>query len=143
MKKLQVGFTLIELMIVVAIIGILAAIAIPAYTDYVKKAKAAEMLLALGPAKASVAEYLLMEGVPSANFLSIPPTSAGVQDAPTDLIGQISWVTNTGIVVEGRAGTDLEDLTLTLAPIGGAGASVQWDCTAGGADATISPATCR
>ena len=54
-KKAQSGFTLIELMIVVAIIGILAAVAIPAYSDYTAKAKASNVLSAVGPIKTAVA----------------------------------------------------------------------------------------
>jgi type IV pilus assembly protein PilA len=57
MKKIQKGFTLIELMIVVAIIGILAAIAIPAYSDYTKRAKVTELVTAGSACKASVSEY--------------------------------------------------------------------------------------
>ena len=65
--KNQKGFTLIELMIVVAIIGILAAIAIPAYQDYTTRAKVSEGLTAMGPVKASVAEYYMSQARMPAN----------------------------------------------------------------------------
>ena len=59
MKRIQQGFTLIELMIVVAIIGILAAIALPAYQDYTIRARVSEGIMAAGGCKTAVAEYAL------------------------------------------------------------------------------------
>ena len=145
MKKQQ-GFTLIELMIVVAIIGILAAIAIPAYTDYIKKAKASEMLIALTPAKASVAEYLLMENVTPTDVLDITVEQSGVQNSVTENIASVAWSVGNGIVITG--GGDLTGLVLTLAPRAlddGAGntTAIEWDCNATGALSTIAPSTCR
>src|SRR5437762_13337180 len=62
MKRIQQGFTLIELMIVVAIVGILAAIALPAYQDYVVRSKVSELEAALAACKTSVAEYASSHG---------------------------------------------------------------------------------
>ena len=61
MKRLQKGFTLIELMIVVAIIGILAAVALPAYQDYTIRAKVSELVLAASSAKVTISENIQTE----------------------------------------------------------------------------------
>ena len=78
MKKVQQGFTLIELMIVVAIIGILAAIAIPAYQDYTIRSKVTELINAAGVCKTSVAEYYQSLGA-----MPVSAKSAGCSDIGT------------------------------------------------------------
>src|SRR5512147_955029 len=90
MTKLQKGFTLIELMIVVAIIGILAAIAIPAYQDYTIRAQVTEGLNLAGAAKAAVAESFSNSGVAPATR-----TAAGMTTAATDTAGK--YVTQVAI----------------------------------------------
>jgi type IV pilus assembly protein PilA len=150
MKKQQ-GFTLIELMIVVAIIGILAAIAIPAYQDYTIRAQVSEGLNLAGGAKTAIAEFTMDSGsFPSSNL------QAGVSQNATDINGKYTssvTVTNTattGIITVVYGGTDahstLRNGTLTLTATTNAG-SVEWACTSVGSAAPILPkhlpAACR
>ncbi len=82
-KKLQKGFTLIELMIVVAVIGVLAAIAIPQYQNYVKKAALGSALATATALKTNVEDYIAVQG-------SFPSAPADVQ-APTFSLGDIDF----------------------------------------------------
>src|SRR4249919_2385611 len=91
MKKVQQGFTLIELMIVVAIIGILAAIAIPAYQDYTIRSKVTELVNAAGVCKTGVAEYYQSKGKMPANIDEAGCSDKGTANAsnPTVAAGGI------------------------------------------------------
>ncbi|HFR9103624.1 TPA: pilin, partial [Neisseria gonorrhoeae] len=83
MNTLQKGFTLIELMIVIAIVGILAAVALPAYQDYTARAQVSEAILLAEGQKSAVTEYYLNHGEwPKDN------TSAGVASSPSDIKGK-------------------------------------------------------
>jgi len=130
MNKLQQGFTLIELMIVVAIIGILAAIAIPAYQDYTIRAQVSEGLSLAAAAKAAVAEDFLNEGEAPADR-----TDAGMTATPGDTQGkyvdQVLVANGTILIRYGNEANQQiigEDLGLT--PYESGDLSVIWKCGA-------------
>jgi len=142
MKKQQ-GFTLIELMIVVAIIGILAAIAIPAYQDYTIRAQVSEGLNLTGACKAAVTEfYQDTGGFPGDN------TEAGLAQ-PGEIVGKYTvsvTVEANGLCVAeygDEANINILGAELTMTPVDNTG-SVGWDCTG---DAQLEnkwlPAACR
>jgi type IV pilus assembly protein PilA len=143
MTQLQKGFTLIELMIVVAIIGILAAIAIPAYQDYTIRAQVSEGMNLAAAAKAAVSETFLNRGVAPANR-----TAAGMSANAVDTRGKyVSSVTVTGGVITVQyGGTEVNaaiaNATLGLTPYVTADNSVAWKCGAAivpGGNLTVMP----
>ena len=141
MKKQQ-GFTLIELMIVVAIIGILAAIAIPAYQDYTIRAQVSEGLNLSGGAKAAVTEYFQDRGsMPADN------TTAGLA-ANTEIAGKYVTQVNVAngvitVTYGNEAHTTIATNSITLTPSTVAAGSVQWDCAGVGIVNKHLPAACR
>ena len=141
MTKLQKGFTLIELMIVVAIIGILAAIAIPAYQDYTIRAQVSEGLNLAAAAKAAVAESFLNTGEAPADR-----TEAGMSATATDTNGK--YVTQVDVIDgvieityghEANARIGAGNETLEIVPYVTPDGSVVWQC--GGADPPSGSAT--
>jgi len=138
MKSMQKGFTLIELMIVVAIIGILAAVALPAYQDYTIRAKVSELLLAASGARTSIAEKFQTD--PSA------AASAGV-GVTIPVVGKINTA-NVGddgtIVVTGNSASSSVGaaVTVTMSPtFSSATGTITWTCV--GSPGKYLPATCR
>jgi type IV pilus assembly protein PilA len=143
MKKVQQGFTLIELMIVVAIIGILAAIAIPAYQDYTIRAQVSEGINLASGAKAAISEYFMDSGaLPASN------AEAGLEAAANITGNYASAVTVStgGRVTVTYSGTEVNaqiaGQTLNLVPTTNAG-SVQWTCSRGNLQAKHVPSACR
>jgi type IV pilus assembly protein PilA len=141
MKNELQGFTLIELMIVVAIIGILASIAIPAYQDYTIRAQVTEGLSLSNSAKASLGEYYTNRGAwPADN------AEAGLEAANKILGKYVVSVEVAGPVItvtygnDAHAVIDTQSVTLTVADNSG---SLIWDCAGAGIADKHLPAACR
>ena len=139
----QQGFTLIELMIVVAIIGILAAVAIPAYQDYTVRAKVTEGLSLAAAAKAAVTENAANAAAFASGWTQ-PTATAAVDSVAID-------ATNGNITITYSAAAG--DGTIILVPTSGGaalalgeipgGGSVAWACNTGSLDPKYRPAACR
>lgn len=144
MSKTQQGFTLIELMIVVAILGILAAIAIPAYQDYVLRSQVSEGLSLVAGAKTSVSEYRMSNGTfPANNDDAGLPSSGSITGNNVSSVA----VGNNGVVTitYSSDSSELNTKTLNLEPAFNEG-GVVWTCTPGGGnniDTQYIPSSCR
>ena len=146
LKRAQQGFTLIELMIVVAIIGILAAVALPAYRDYSVRAKSSELILAASAAKTSVAEFVNTNGtMPVAASLNLASASSKFVTSVDYAQGSNA---STGLitVTASSAETALSGKTLLLTGTINNSGQVDWACTTGttsGIDARYLPSSCK
>ena len=144
MKKMQQGFTLIELMIVVAIIGILAAIAIPAYQDYTIRAKVSEAVGLAASAKTAVSEYRISENDWPANNGDAGMSNTIASDYVTGVV--ITSVAAGGVITvtldAGEVGVAAGENTLIFDGTF-ADSTVQWDCDTGTVLDKYRPANCR
>ena len=138
MKRIQKGFTLIELMIVVAIIGILAAVALPAYQDYTKRAKVSEVVVMASPAKLAVAET-----VSSLGMASLTAANSGyVFPGATKYVSGITIADGTGVITATSIVPDAAgNIVLTPTQVGTTG-QLTWKCTTT-ITAKFVPAECR
>ena len=165
-KAVQKGFTLIELMIVIAIIGILAAIAIPAYQDYIIRAQVSEAQALAGGLKAAVADFYASTGnFPAANVTTAPPTGLGLPGNPSGKYGTMTLAAN-GVIqytfastAPMQANARLNALVLGMSPGLSLNQDLVWVCgraatptnvtppqangTSAGLQAKWLPATCK
>lgn len=132
-KNMQGGFTLIELMIVVATIAILAAIALPAYSDYTKKAKVSEVILAASSARTAVAEY-------AAGNNTLPPAEWVPETQSSKYVTSVSW-DGSKITAVSKVPGATGNITLTSS-FNNTNNTVGWVCD-GTVSAKYRPGTCQ
>ena len=133
MKQIQKGFTLIELMIVVAIIGILAAVALPAYQDYTVRAKVSELILQASGFRTSISEKAQVDG-------TIASAGTGLT---VNIVGKVtsgSVSSDSTIVINGTTASVGAGVTLTMTPTF-TGGTLTWSCA--GIPSKYFPASCR
>ena len=137
MRRIQKGFTLIELMIVVAIIGILAAVALPAYQDYTIRAKVSELVLAASGFKTSVSEKAQVDNGLASSGIGLSVIASG--KVTSGQVDDTGW-----IKIAGSATSVGTPVTVVLRPSMGPEGKVIWECRYGdGSSPKYVPAECR
>lgn len=142
MKKIQQGFTLIELMIVVAIIGILAAVALPAYQDYTIRAKMSEVIGMAAAAKTSMSEYYVSMGQMPTGAASAGVNTSALQST---YVSSVTFSRTSSTVAQvSYAIQNLSPATGNLIFVGTGGANgVSWVCNTSTVPEKYLPANCR
>ena len=146
MNKHSQGFTLLELMIVVAIIGILASLAVPLYLNYVTRTKVSEVMIFMSTDRTDVSEYFSSVGsMPvTANAASLNMASSRNQYFNSDTIYERLSATQARLTYDIEISTNAGDEgTIIFVGTGSVTNGIQWDCTGGTFSIAMRPANCR